>query len=322
MKRKFLLLSVIFIVLSITNCTDTEYPILKTFPIIPVNLEGINTSYDEYDGTIAGFYYDDISFILSSNSKSEGDHFDILNYFISYQYSTIDNSSSFFVNNSGYVYFDSVLVNINTTANEYGTYIAYDTEYNSDVFFYITELSGNSDIYYSVGDFYNTNWSNPQSLDKLNTDFNETSITMLNNEILFCSDFDGNYDIYKVDISPEINVKDWLDSDATPQKTGFDILNSQYDEKCPHVNGNYILFSSNRDGGFGGYDLYYSHYINGQWSEPVNFGENINTEFDELNPIAVHYWDAENDLMFFSSNRSGGKGGFDIYYVGIQKLTK
>ena len=29
----------------------------------------------------------------------------------------------------------------------------------------------------------------------------------------------------------------------------------------------------------------------------------------------------ENDLMVFSSNRPGGLGGYDLYYVGIDKIS-
>jgi hypothetical protein len=80
-----------------------------------------------------------------------------------------------------------------------------------------------------------------------------------------------------------------------------------------------MVFVSNRSGGFGGYDLWYSKLISGVWSEPQNFGSTINTESDEYRPIIVKYKEIKNDLMIFSSNRSGGFGGFDLYYVGIHE---
>ena len=58
------------------------------------------------------------------------------------------------------------------------------------------------------------------------------------------------------------------------------------------------------------------------WSDPINFGEKINTEYDEFRPIVRPQWDFSNDLMLFSSNRPGGKGGFDLYYVGIDKINR
>jgi hypothetical protein len=79
-----------------------------------------------------------------------------------------------------------------------------------------------------------------------------------------------------------------------------------------------LIFTSNRPGGYGGFDLYYSKYENGNWSAPTNFGSKINSPFDEYRPILFdEEIDFEKDMMVFSSNRTGGKGGFDLYFVGI-----
>ena len=84
-----------------------------------------------------------------------------------------------------------------------------------------------------------------------------------------------------------------------------------------------MVFTSNRPGGMGGYDLFYSFYENGTWSTPVNFGDKINTPYDEYRPIVKSYgYEFTNDFMIFSSNRPGGQGGFDLYYVGIDKLAE
>ena len=66
------------------------------------------------------------------------------------------------------------------------------------------------------------------------------------------------------------------------------------------------------------FDLYYSKFEDGAWSEPVNFGAAINTEFDEYRPILFDAEvDYDRDMLVFSSNRTGGKGGFDLYFVGM-----
>jgi len=81
-----------------------------------------------------------------------------------------------------------------------------------------------------------------------------------------------------------------------------------------------IVFTSDREGGFGGFDLWYSVYNGQEWSAPVNLGEDINTEYDEYRPVVVAAGEGFiNDLMIFSSNRPGGKGGFDLYYAGIPR---
>lgn len=82
-----------------------------------------------------------------------------------------------------------------------------------------------------------------------------------------------------------------------------------------------MVFTSNRPGGYGGYDLYYSKYKEGKWQSPVNFGNRINTKYDEFRPIVRLEDEFKNDFMLFSSNRPEGKGGFDLYYVGIDKIS-
>ena len=49
-------------------------------------------------------------------------------------------------------------------------------------------------------------------------------------------------------------------------------------------------------------------------------GLEINTEFDEFRPIIDSAPYFENSVLLFSSNRPGGLGGFDLYFVGIPKF--
>ncbi|MDX2001410.1 MAG: OmpA family protein [Chitinophagales bacterium] len=73
-----------------------------------------------------------------------------------------------------------------------------------------------------------------------------------------------------------------------------------------------LYFSSNREGGKGGYDIYYSVVNKGGFAaEPVNLGDAVNTEWDERTP---HYWSRKGTL-FFSSNGHPGFGGFDNFSV-------
>lgn len=87
-----------------------------------------------------------------------------------------------------------------------------------------------------------------------------------------------------------------------------------------------MVFVSDREGGYGGFDLWYSYYNNGVWSEPVNFGEKINSEYNEYRPVAFTamqgYQSNNFDVMIFSSDRPGGKGGFDLYVVKIDNMIK
>lgn len=48
------------------------------------------------------------------------------------------------------------------------------------------------------------------------------------------------------------------------------------------LDGRRLYFASDRPGGFGGYDLYYSERVGNEWGKPVNLGPKINTAADEL----------------------------------------
>jgi len=78
--------------------------------------------------------------------------------------------------------------------------------------------------------------------------------------------------------------------------------------------GNTLYFASDMPGGHGGVDIYKSEWTNDQWSAPVNMGNEINTEGNELFP-SIH---DDNDL-YFASNGHGGLGGLDIFVTDITK---
>ncbi len=56
-------------------------------------------------------------------------------------------------------------------------------------------------------------------------------------------------------------------------------------------------------------DLYISFLNDGEWSKPENLGPKINTEFGETTPFLA----ADGRTLYFSSDRPGGKGSFDVY---------
>ena len=72
---------------------------------------------------------------------------------------------------------------------------------------------------------------------------------------------------------------------------------------------NVLYFVSDRPGGVGGLDIWYSEVIgNGVYSDPVNIKE-LNTEFDEMSPF---FLSSENEL-YYSSAGLKGFGGLDVY---------
>ena len=70
-----------------------------------------------------------------------------------------------------------------------------------------------------------------------------------------------------------------------------------------------LYFVSNRPGGLGGTDIWYTLVKDGRAQECVNLGPLVNSEHDEYTP----FYDQRNGVLYFSSDRPGGKGGHDIY---------
>lgn len=101
-----------------------------------------------------------------------------------------------------------------------------------------------------------------------------------------------------------------------------------YDDKCPYViNGGWseaVYFTSNHPGGQGDFDLYYALNDGKKWLAPVNLGSRINSEYDEYRPIVPLglIGNFNYHLGIFSSNRPGGKGGFDLYMAGFLKINE
>ncbi|MDP2387388.1 MAG: hypothetical protein Q8M29_13515 [Bacteroidota bacterium] len=72
----------------------------------------------------------------------------------------------------------------------------------------------------------------------------------------------------------------------------------------------YLFFSSNRTGGIGGQDIWYSKInADGTYGMPLNAGPKVNSTEDEITPFFVH----QQKMLFFSSTWHKGLGGFDIF---------
>ena len=90
-------------------------------------------------------------------------------------------------------------------------------------------------------------------------------------------------------------------------------VNSKYSYAHPSFfnDGKSLIFSSDRPDGYGGMDLYVSHWDeqSGKWGDPENLGAQVNSEGDELYPNIY------GDALFFASNGLEGFGGFDNYRI-------
>jgi len=75
--------------------------------------------------------------------------------------------------------------------------------------------------------------------------------------------------------------------------------------------GKYLLYASDKTGGYGGFDLWYAELDeNGKPLRTANMGEVINTASDEQAP----YYHAPSAMLIFSGNGRVGMGGYDFFY--------
>ena len=70
-----------------------------------------------------------------------------------------------------------------------------------------------------------------------------------------------------------------------------------------------LYFVSNRPGGQGENDIWFSIYKNGTYEVPINAGNGINTTGNEVTP----YYDSASGTLYFSSDEWPGIGGYDIF---------
>jgi hypothetical protein len=104
----------------------------------------------------------------------------------------------------------------------------------------------------------------------------------------------------------------------SPLKDFGSDVNTKYWEShaCLSLDGNTLIFVSDRPGGYGGRDLYRCVKLpNGLWSKALNMGPVINTEYDEDGAF-IH---PDGKTFYFTSNGHKTMGGFDIMYATLDE---
>jgi hypothetical protein len=305
-----------FFILASISCRKTENPIKfpkGTFPDSIINLTDINSAYDDYNLDIHVLTATN-PIIFSSNRGSSGGQFDLVYGTFSYIFN--QETGDFVLNTeiTDNPFLTKLVTKANTAGNDFGPYRLYSP---LDGFEYLILSSASNGNLPSFGTSV-PEVSGPYPANLLNSGSNDAYICFDTNQdsAYFSSDAGGNFDIYLHKKPAETQMDTWLNL-AYSASLKVDILNSVGDDKCPFIFRKLMVFASNRPGGLGGYDLYYSKFSNGNWGTPVNFGPEINTASDEYRPVMGGDEEFTNTFMMFSSNRPEGKGGFDLYFTGI-----
>ena len=149
----------------------------------------------------------------------------------------------------------------------------------------------------SLGKAVNTSYN--EATITFNTDFSEAYFTRCGNkDKRSTEDFCEIFHITK-DTSGEWGTAEPINLGIKDANVGHPFLTSD---------GKGLFFSSDKPGGYGGYDLYFTYKVNEGWAEARNLGNSVNTAGDEDFPFL------DFDTLYFASNgQPMNMGGLDIY---------
>jgi hypothetical protein len=295
-----------------------------------IRMDEFNSEYDDYNSDMRYNRSGGFRLTFSSNRKHE-DYFNLVHFLAGFTYGKrlgveMLTSSNHELDNYGEKY--GLASKANGPFNVLGPktmsmqddFFAVTDDTDQLLLFFADDSRGDLQIKYvrKIGPLV----EEPVVFELLNSDKDDAYPTFSRNgdKIYFCSNRDGNFDIYEVNIPRKVSERITLENLIKPQDftiRKMDELSSAYDDKCPYLFNNTMVFVSNRPGGKGGNDIYFSTLVNGEWTTPQNAGDRINTSYNEYRPILPDLGHFTYNLMVFSSDRPGGKGGFDLYMTGL-----
>lgn len=181
------------------------------------------------------------------------------------------------------------------------------------------------DLYLSTKDSTG-NYTEPTPFNKkLNTRYHEGPLSFYNNGeklVLTRSNFEKGSLLQSSDGITKLKLYfSSIDKDGKWSKSEpFQYNSDEYTVGHPTIteDGLTMYFISDMPGGYGGTDLYVTHFTDSAWSKPQNLGSKVNTEAKEMFPF-LH----NDDILYFASNGHGGLGGLDIlkYDFKTQKVS-
>ncbi len=157
-------------------------------------------------------------------------------------------------------------------------------------------------------------WETPRSLSgRLNGTGHDASIQLFDN--------DNKLLMYRQDQNGDLFVADRSGGDWSPPVKLNANINTRDFESDAFItaDGNTMYFSTNSRSENGDLDIYYAkRQPNGEWGAPKNFGNGVNTQYDEDSP----YFTPDGLTMYFSSRGHSTMGGYDIFTIKFDTVAR
>ncbi len=180
------------------------------------------------------------------------------------------------------------------------------------------------DLYQSNYNEADGTYSRPTAISELNTIYHEGPLTMTKdgNTIYFSSE-SFNEKLFVKDNSKKLKFgqvslyKAVKENGKWSSITPLPFNSKNYSTGNPSIDkdGKILYFASNMPGSIGGTDIWkVAVNADGAFGTPENLGNKINTIGDENFPFV-----SDDDVLYFSSNGLMGFGGFDVFYVDLNK---
>ena len=214
------------------------------------------------------------------------------------------------------VTFENLGPNVNSSANEFLPLIPLNEKFlifTSDKHFDESSKTFDENIYITYQD--KNSWTPAKPLSQINTYDPEKAVGLsYDGKMLFvCGHFANAYSDINVAILKDKNFKfdpmnNILNTIGNKLTTGASITED----------GKTIFFSAVRSDSYGKNDIYVIRLLpNGQWSQPQNLGETINTKENEIYPQIS----PDGKTLYFASEGHNSMGGYDIFVSYYNEIT-
>jgi outer membrane protein OmpA-like peptidoglycan-associated protein/tetratricopeptide (TPR) repeat protein len=196
---------------------------------------------------------------------------------------------------------DTLPADINTIFSNYNPLVTGDEK----VLYYMNQLKFYDAVMHVVK--VDSLWQSPENLTpeiKSDGDHYLTGMSVDGTQLLLTS-----YDPYQ---GGEIFSTEYRNGLWSEMQKLNNNINTIFNESHASLSsdGHTLYFTSDRKGGYGGLDIYYSSKSGaGDWGQPVNLGPLINSPYNEESP----FLSADSKRLFFSSQGHYNMGGYDVF---------